>query len=494
MSTTTLPDVDDLALDGVTYDDVRAALNPLQYGWMPYYRVLTKWYMHREDRDWAPLGPHHERWFRDFASGQDLIRLAHRGSLKTTSTLAYVLGNLEYRSGFHVAWIGNNETLAYEKAHSEFNKLTERNPWLTNLQEDRRTTDQKGKKEFANDSSLSVGWLYGGVEGRHVDLLVVDDLIKEKGDGDMQEIEDWLSSVIVPVQDHGGQTIVIGTRKTTTDIYALLSEREGFDFVEYPALLGEWDAEYRDDAPERRPDPDLYHEAAHPLRPEETAQILWDQRGTEYLRKARNKQSEHAFSREFCLVVRTRQGAIYEVFDRQRHVTDDAPDAVQYWFHGLDWGSGHPAGMLALSRTQDDGLFVHDEAKEPVSGTGDYVDTLSTFGREYGRGMVGCDPSDKRGIDDLRDEGFDAVAADNDVESGIRTVEDLFATDRLHIHPRCEHLIDELQHYRYNQTTGKPVKKNDHLVDALRYGIMADKYERAEVTRTTGRVRKRNRL
>ncbi|GAB7010473.1 hypothetical protein [Halorubrum trueperi] len=468
-----------LSADDVTLADKRASFNPFDgCPWIEFFEELTWGYMTREDRGWSEPGPHHEQWFDDFERGDDLIRLAHRGSLKTTSTLAYTIACLEYKSGFHAAWIGNNETLAYEKAHSEFNKLVERNPWLTNLQEENRTTDQKGKKEFGHDSSLSVGWLFGGVEGVHVDLLNVDDVIKEKGDGDMQEIEDWLSSVIVPVQEHGGQTIVIGTRKTPTDIYSLLADREGFSFTEYPAVLDEWDAEFREDAPGRRPDPGLYHQSPHPLDPDRECQLLWDERGADYLADARSKQSEHAWMREFCLVVQTREGAVYDLFDSQKHVFSNDPDErdVQYWLNGLDWGSGHPAGMLVMARRSDGGVDVLDEAKDPVTGTSDYVDALSTFQAEFGPGTVGCDPSDKRGIDDLSEEGFDAVAADNDIEAGIRVVKDLFASGDLRIHTRCEELISELKAYRYNQTTGKPVKKNDHLVDGLRYGIMADEY------------------
>lgn len=460
--------------DDLTLDDKRASFDPFAgCPWVEFLEELTWGYMLREAREWSDPGPHHQRWFETFESGADQILLAHRGSLKTTSTLAYVIANLEYKPGFHAAWIGNNETLAYEKAHSEFDKLVERNPWLTTLQAANRTTDQKGKKEFANDSSLSVGWLYGGVEGRHVDLLVVDDLIKEKGDGDMQEIEDWLSSVIVPVQEHGGQTIVIGTRKTPTDVYSLLADREGFAFTEYPAILDEWDAEFKAEAPERRPDPELYHRAEHPLDPERDCRILWDERGTEYLQDARSKQSERAFMREFCLVVQTREGAVYDIFERQRHVSDAVPDPVWVYFNGLDWGSGNPAGFLQFAVGENHDLHVVDERKFPADGTSDYVDTFRTLYRDWGPGPIGADPSDKRGVQDLRGEGLDAVPADNDVDAGIRIVKDLFANGKLKIHPRCEELIQELGAYRYNQNTGRPVKKNDHLADALRYGIMA---------------------
>lgn len=456
---------------------LRETLNPFEgASWMDFFEELTYNYMRPEDRPWQPPGPHHERWFEDFSSGRDLIRLAHRSSLKTTSTLAYLIANLEYRPGFHTAWIGNNETLAYEKAHSEFNKLVGRNPWLVELQEDRREVDAKSKKEFPNDSSLSVGWLYGGTEGRHADVLAVDDLIKEKGDGDWQEIEDWLSSVIVPVQEHGGQTVVIGTRKAQTDIYHLLADREGFDFVEYPAVLEVWDAEFREEAADRRPDPGLYHEAPHPLDPDRTANVLWEQRGTEYLAGNRSKQSEHTWMREFCLVVQTREGAVYAVYDPTRNRTSDDPDDALVHFTGLDWGSGNPAGFVqfAVELGEDDRaiLRVVDERKFPAEGTHTYTDTLGELHREWGVGPVGCDPSDKRGVLDLRGEGLDAIPADNDVDGGIRAVKDLFASERLTIHERCTELLEELGAYRYNPATGRPVDRNDHLLDALRYGVM----------------------
>lgn len=475
----------------VTTDDIgpehlRESLNPFDgCSWIEFFEELTYGYMGRENQDWAPPGPHHEQLFADFESGEHLIRLAHRRSLKTTATLAYVIANLEYRSGFHVGWIGNNETLAYEKADAEFNKLVERNPWLTTLQADNRPTDQKGKKTFANDSDLTVGWLYGGIEGVGVDLLVVDDLIKEKGDGDMQEIEDWLSSVIVPIQEDGGQTIVIGTRKTPTDVYALLDEREGFDFVEYPAVLEEWDAEFREDAAHRRPDPSLYHTAPHPLDPDREAQVLWEQRGSDYLADAYSKQSERAWMREFCLVVQTREGAVYNLFDKHTHTTSADPDrsAITRAWYGLDWGSGNPAGFLAFVELQDGLVVTIDEAKYPVDGTQDYVDTLTTLQDRWGVGTVYCDPSDKRGVDDLQDEGIDAVAADNDVDAGIRTVKDLLASGELVVHTRCADLLGEIAAYRYNQSTGRPVKKNDHLVDGWRYGLMGDRYEDIKTVR-----------
>lgn len=76
--------------------------------------------------------------------------------------------------------------------------------------------------------------------------------------------------------------------------------------------------------------------------------------------------------------------------------------------------------------------------------------------------------------------GLFTQKGDNDVSEGIKTVRRLLGEGEnnahLFIHPRCRNLIRELSQYRYDDkstvTKGgdpKPVKKDDHAPDALRY-------------------------
>ena len=60
---------------------------------------------------------------------------------------------------------------------------------------------------------------------------------------------------------------------------------------------------------------------------------------------------------------------------------------------------------------------------------------------------------------------------DKDVFSGIARVKSYFATDRIKIFPCCVNLIRELKSYWWG-TGDRPVKKDDHALDALRYYIM----------------------
>lgn len=80
-------------------------------------------------------------------------------------------------------------------------------------------------------------------------------------------------------------------------------------------------------------------------------------------------------------------------------------------------------------------------------------------------------------ISHLRKNGFPQIAP---ALKGARSLEEgvefLKGYD-LVIHPRCQHLIDELTHYSYKtdpltgQVLGQLEDKNNHLIDALRYAV-----------------------
>jgi hypothetical protein len=473
MSTDT--DIVDTALsDSTTFDPFDGC------PWGVYLNRLSEAYMTRERGSFVPLGEHHINWLERFADGEDFALLAHRFGLKTFVVLAYIAARLQYDDGFTALWVTNTEDQAKDKAHREFNKLTNRAPFLDNLAENVRVEDTIKTKRFPNGSAFHAGWLHGGLEGARADLIVFDDLIKEKGDGDTEEIWQWCAGAAMPIGKRNSQEVFIGTRKRPGDLYQYIADETDYQITEYPLIRERWLANQEQTvgkvAPER-----YYTEIVDPLSAgDRTVSVLWpDARGPAFIQDKYGKTGERMFNRAYCLVVGNREGLIYDGFSRSEHTfgtetPDDAVDALAYYFNALDWGSGHPAGLLQLARG-DDGLYVLDEEKAAADGTDFYTNTLSSMWRDFGRGVVACDPSDKRGINDLRSEGIDAIGAENDVDAGIREVQGLIAAGELHIHESCTELLDELGKYRYNQKTGRPVKANDHLVDALRYGVMAER-------------------
>jgi hypothetical protein len=70
-----------------------------------------------------------------------------------------------------------------------------------------------------------------------------------------------------------------------------------------------------------------------------------------------------------------------------------------------------------------------------------------------------------------RDLGLDLTEADNAVEAGIYKLVDRLTSGRLKVFKSCQNLLQEMRLYRRDEK-GRVVKDNDHLVDALRYGVM----------------------
>ena len=199
------------------------------------------------------------------------------------------------------------------------------------------------------------------------------------------------------------------------------------------------------------------------------------------------------------------EGAIYPMFEIKRHVSDDMPEMRFTWI-AADIGHTNPTAFLRLGSGKDGRIWVMDEYYHQVG-----ISSLAKSPKQYAADMIKFaakipDPPDAVVIDPAA-EGFilqlreDAPSlrikrADNAVLEGIQLVSSAIDAGMVMVHPRCKHLIDEIQGYSWDpkaQQRGedKPVKQNDHACDALRYGLMA---YRRDITRSVMNYGKQNEL
>jgi phage terminase large subunit-like protein len=75
-------------------------------------------------------------------------------------------------------------------------------------------------------------------------------------------------------------------------------------------------------------------------------------------------------------------------------------------------------------------------------------------------------------VDLYRAEGLRLQLADKAVDAGIQAVLDLLVRGKLKVFANCTKLREELLKYRYKDN-GRPFKKDDHLCDCLRYGVVS---------------------
>ena len=170
-------------------------------------------------------------------------------------------------------------------------------------------------------------------------------------------------------------------------------------------------------------------------------------------------------------------GAIYPVSEEA--YLEEPIELPVFWprVYGLDVGWNRTAAIwLAYDRDTD---TAHAYAEHYVGQADPAVHAAAI--RARGDWMPGViDPASRgRSQHDGQqlwqrycDLGLHLTMADNAVEAGLFDVLQRLSTGRLRIFNTLRHTLGELRIYRRDER-GRVVKQNDHLMDALRYGVMS---------------------
>lgn len=197
------------------------------------------------------------------------------------------------------------------------------------------------------------------------------------------------------------------------------------------------------------------------------------------LEKASRELTEDRFAQEYLADFRKTEGLVYKEFDRSRHIFSSDPKRVVKKFGGLDFGTTNPAAAIEIQKDDDRRYFVGPEwykRGQTDSQVADYVSALR---------WEECypDPESASGCEELRRRGVnvrDVIKNKDSIRNGINVVRELFKANRLFIHESCVNLIMELETYSYpdkkpdHNEEEKPIKENDHALDALRYALMME--------------------
>lgn len=178
------------------------------------------------------------------------------------------------------------------------------------------------------------------------------------------------------------------------------------------------------------------------------------------------------------------EGQIYKGFIPSQHIIslEGIPwKELRYKLAGVDWGVRNASCILVLGVTLDKRVFVLEEWYANEQTTVRVTEQIKRLDKKYDFRKVYVDPSAADLILQCQEVKLPVEKADNHVEPGIGKVKSLFDRDSIRIAENCTNLIRELQAYRYAKDrtgvdpTEKPIKKDDHSVDALRYGVYSFK-------------------
>jgi PBSX family phage terminase large subunit len=181
------------------------------------------------------------------------------------------------------------------------------------------------------------------------------------------------------------------------------------------------------------------------------------------------------------------EGVIYDMFNEEEHVIDSL-DGIQWtddYYVSVDYGTQN-ATVFQLWRKTTTGKHIcikeyyysgRDEnaQKTDIEYAEDMVSWLGDTRKKVKAVIV--DPSAASFIAQLKKYGFHVKKAKNDVLDGIRLVGTLLNTKTILIYKDCVNTIREFGSYVWDKKAAergedKPVKFEDHCMDALRYYCM----------------------
>jgi phage terminase large subunit len=143
-------------------------------------------------------------------------------------------------------------------------------------------------------------------------------------------------------------------------------------------------------------------------------------------------------------------------------------------FNGLDFGfSQDPTAFVRCHLdNKHKTVYIFDEYYEKEVFTDDLADYLKKI---LQGDMVTCDSSEPRSIADLKRHGireYGAKKGQGSIEHGIKWLQG----HKIIVHKDCINTIKELSSYKWKEDKDgnvlpKPVDMNNHILDALRYGL-----------------------
>jgi PBSX family phage terminase large subunit len=210
----------------------------------------------------------------------------------------------------------------------------------------------------------------------------------------------------------------------------------------------------------------------------------------EYVRMIKNQYTGLYYRRFIDGEWVAAEGAVYDMYDEDRHLVDILPAISQWVAVGIDYGTSNPFHAVLVGLGADGLLYAASEYRydgrksSRQKSDSQYLEAVQGWlTKPKGVRLMGVprmfvvDPSAASFRTELMQAKMPQYAGDNAVLDGIRTVSNLLAKDKLKIsRVGCPELIREIQSYAWDDKAAllgedKPIKVDDHGVDALRYAV-----------------------
>lgn len=170
-------------------------------------------------------------------------------------------------------------------------------------------------------------------------------------------------------------------------------------------------------------------------------------------------------------------GVVYPDFDRNVHtITPEQAKGMIFdrYIAGVDWGWEH-WGAIVVIGVKGDAYYIIEEHAAQHKYINNWIQIAKDIISRYGNISFYCDPARTEHIAAFQKAGINAYLANNRVLSGIEAVATLMTNLKFFIvYSQCPRFREEIYKYIWKKNSGEPLKENDDVLCAIRYGIYSD--------------------
>lgn len=218
----------------------RLKTKPIDEVFIEFANIISKNFMEKEPEQWYRFcdgdktqGDFHKQWLDMFMENNKNAIECAREHHKTSWVLCLILFLMWRNDNFSVIYFSATQGQAKSKL-KELEELWKRNKdWLDVDKSDDTWT--KLEKQFDNGSFIKgEGW-GTAVEGAHVQLIVMDDILQERGSMDDEEVWEFYAQVVSPMSTESGNIVLVGTKKRSGDIFDKVQNNPEWSHAKYPS-------------------------------------------------------------------------------------------------------------------------------------------------------------------------------------------------------------------------------------------------------------------
>lgn len=351
---------------------------------------------------------------------------------KTTLAIIEMVACAVVKKDKKIAYLANTYQQARDIAWRDLKRFTKE--IALNVNESRLEIEIR-----TQDGGTSLIWLRGWesvetLRGQRFDLLVIDEVAMMKNFW-----ENWQEVLRPTLTDTKGEVLFLSTPKGYNHFYDLYQ-------------LYKTDQDYK-----------AFHFTSYdnPNIP------------AEELDKARVELPEDRFAQEYLADFRKTEGLVYKEFNRETHVVDVMPSFRRERIMGVDFGYTNPTAVLTIDVDNEGSYWIVEEWYR----TGKTNIEIIEYVKSKQGNAVYPDPAEPDRIEEMKRHSLNIREVSKDITAGVDRVRELFKAGKIKVHKNCVNLIGELETYSYpdkkedKNFEEKPIKENDHAVDALRYAL-----------------------